>query len=157
MNVSYVNPFVQGAQRVFDSVIKEAPSLGQVFIKTAPYTTLPVTVSISLVGAFDGEVVYNMDEEAGRFLASKMMMGMPVESIADAMAQSSLAELANIISGHVATIFAGKEILIDISPPRFRMSPTASDFPIAARVPKVICVPMHFSNGTVFEVDVLIP
>jgi len=156
MKVAYVNPFVQGAQRVFNSLCQEAPALGRVFVKTAPYTTSPVTVSISIIGAFNGEVVYNMHEPTGCYIASKMMHGMQT-SMADPMSQSAVAELANIISGNVATIFSGKGILIDISPPSFRLNATCTDFPMAANVPKVVCVPLHFQNGSVFEIDVLIP
>ena len=158
MNVAYVNPFVQGSQRVFDSVCQEKPSLGQVFLKTTSYTTLTVAVSLSFHGAFSGEVVYTMEETVGCFIASKMMSGYPVESLqSNEMAQSALCELANIISGHVATIFSGKGMLIDISPPKYLFNPTSADFPIAANIPKIVCVPLSFSSGYMFEVDVLIP
>jgi chemotaxis protein CheX len=157
MDASYVNAFVQGAQRVFSTVCQETPSVGKVFVKTQPYATSRVTVAVDIVGAFEGEVVYNMEEAAGCFIASKMMMGMPVPTLADDMAQSAISELANIISGNVATVFAGREILVDIKPPKLRMDAPATDFPMAARVAKIVCVPLQFQDGHVFEVDVLIP
>ncbi|MCL2048999.1 MAG: chemotaxis protein CheX [Defluviitaleaceae bacterium] len=156
MDVSYVNAIVQGAQRVFKSVCNETPSLGKVSVKTHPYTVSPVSVSIGLIGAFEGEIVYNMDESAGCFFASRLMMGMPVDALDD-MAKSALSELANIISGNVATVFSGKKILIDIKPPKIRLGATAADFPNVVKVPKIVCVPLHFANGSVFEIHVAIP
>ncbi|MCL2225351.1 MAG: chemotaxis protein CheX [Defluviitaleaceae bacterium] len=157
MDASFVNPFVQGAQRVFTTVCQETPSLGKIFVKTKPYVTEEVTVSIDIFGAFEGEVVYTMKEDAGRFIVSQMMMGMPVESLQDDMAKSAVCELANIISGNVATIFSGKEIVVDIKPPQLRFGAKETDFPFIERVSKVICIPMMFQSGHIFEVDVMIP
>jgi len=157
MDASYVNAFVQGAQRVFSTVCNETPSLGKVFVKGQPYTASPVTVSVDVFGAFEGEVVYNMENEAGCYIASQLMMGMPVPSLEDEMAKSAVSELANMISGNVATIFSGKEIIVDIKPPQFRFNASSGDFPISQKVGKIVCVPLTFQNGHIFEVDVMIP
>lgn len=156
MDASYVNSFVQGTQRVFATICQEIPALGKVFVKTKPYTASEVTVSVSIKGAFEGEVIYNMKEDAGCFIVSHMMMGMPVHSLQDDMSQSAVSELANIISGNVATIFAGKEISVDINPPQLRFNAVATDFPLAGQVSKVVCVPLQFQEGHVFEVDIMI-
>jgi chemotaxis protein CheX len=157
MDASYVNAFVQGAQRVFTTICNETPSLGKIYVKTNPYTAAPVSVSISIIGAFEGEIVYNMTEGTGCFVASKLMMGMPVSSLQDDMPKSAISELANIISGNIATIFSGKEIVIDIKPPQLRFDATSQDFPFAAKVTKIVCVPLTFTNGNVFEIHMMIP
>jgi len=157
MDASYVNPFVQGAQRVFASVCQETPALGQIFVKTKPYNADEVTVSVDIFGAFEGEIVYNMREDAGCFIVSRMMMGMPVHSLHDEMTMSAVSELANIISGNVATIFAGREIAVDIKPPQLRFNAASTDFPAVEKVNKVVCVPLQFQNGHIFEIDVMIP
>jgi chemotaxis protein CheX len=157
MDASYVNPFVQGAQRVFGTICQETPTVGKIFVKTQPYTTEEVTVSIDIFGAFEGEVVYTMKEDAGCFIVSRMMMGMPVSSLKDDMAMSAVSELANIISGNVATIFAGREVVVDIKPPQLRFDASESDFPFVGKVTKIVCIPLTFKDGHVFEVDVMIP
>jgi chemotaxis protein CheX len=157
MDASYVNAFVQGAQRVFATLCQETPSIGKVFVKSQPYDTLPVTVSVSIIGAFSGEVVYNMEESTGCFIASRMMGGMPVPTLQDDIAKSAISELANIISGNVATLFAGRAISVDIKPPKLLFGASGADFPVAAQVPKVVCVPLQFLEGHVFEVHVMIP
>ncbi|MCL2840003.1 MAG: chemotaxis protein CheX [Defluviitaleaceae bacterium] len=157
MDASYINPFVQGAQKVFATICQETPSLGKVFVKPHPYAASAVSVSVNIIGAFEGEVVYSMGEATGCFIVSSMMMGMPVDSLQDDMAKSAVSELANIISGNVATIFSGKEILVDIKPPQLRFSAKTEDFPTASKVSKIVCVPLKFKNGHEFQVDVLIP
>lgn len=156
MNAAYINPFIQGAQLVFSTLCNESPALGQVFIKKAPYTPLQVTVAVSIIGDIVGEVVYNMKESDGCFVASKMMFGMPVMAL-DEMSQSAVSELANMISGNVATIFAGKGIKIDISTPRFMQNATAAHFPGILSADKVVCVPLSFQEGFIFEIDIVIP
>ena len=157
MDASFVNPFVQGAQRVFATVCQETPSLGRVYVKPAPYAAGEVTVAVCIVGAFEGQVVFNMGDNMGRFIVSRMMMGMPCDSLQDDMAKSAVSELANIISGNVATIFAGKEIVVDIKPPELRFNATSGEFPFAEKAGKIVCVPLQFSNGMVFELDLMIP
>ena len=156
MNAAYVNPFIQGAQSVLNTMAHESPALGQVFLKNKPYSSLPVTVEISIIGDIKGEVVYNMKESDACFIASCMMMGMPVAAL-DEMSQSAVSELANMISGNVATLFFGKGIKIDISPPRFKMNAVAADFPVVSETDKVVCVPLKFSAGHVFEIDIAFP
>jgi len=156
MNVAYVNPFVQGAQNVLGTVCGTTPSLGQVHAKPKPYTPSTVCVSVAIVGDFHGEAVFNMDDTTACFAASKMMGGMDVPAL-DAMSQSALQELANMISGNVATLFSGKGIIVDIRPPIFHRDGKAADFPISENVPKIVCVPLNFPDGQVVAVDVLIP
>jgi chemotaxis protein CheX len=156
MDAAKINPFIQGAQMVLNTVCLELPKLGQVFVKKNPYTTMPVTVAISIIGDFVGEVVFNMDEEVGCFIASRMMGGFPVSAL-DEMSSSAVAEMANMISGNVATLFFGKGFKIDIKPPRFKRDPHANDFPLAGAVEKIVCVPLQFADGHIFELDIILP
>ena len=63
-----------------------------------------------------GQVVLGLVDEKAKAMASKMMFGMPVETLDD-MASSALNELSNMIMGNTATIFSTLGILIDITPP----------------------------------------
>lgn len=156
MNVAYINPFIQGTQLVLNTLCGDSLTLGKLFVKDAPYKPLQVSVSISIIGDIKGEVVYNMQVSDGCFIASKMMMGMPVAELDD-MSKSAISELANMISGNVATIFAGKGLMVDITTPHFFMDANAGDFPGAAAVDKVVCVPLHFQDGHSIELDIMIP
>jgi chemotaxis protein CheX len=155
MDAAIVNPFIQGAQLVLGTVCFEQPKLGQVFVKKKPYTTSNVTVSVAIIGEITGEVIYNMEESTGCFIASKMMGGMPVPAL-DEMSQSAVSELANMISGNVATILFGKGYKVDIKPPFFRRNATAADFPVAGAAERVVCVPLKFEEGHIFELDIVL-
>jgi len=155
MDASYVNAFVQGAQRVFAAVCQETPGLGKVFVKPKPYSPSQVSVAVVITGAIEAEAVFSMTEAVGCFIASRMMMGMPVPSLQDEMAKSAVLELSSIISGNVATIFEGKELAIKIQPPVLRFNAAAGDFLLANKVPRIVCVPLLFQDGHEFQVDVL--
>jgi chemotaxis protein CheX len=155
MDAALINPVIQGAQMVLNTVCHELPKLGQVFVKKLPYKASPVTVTIDIIGDFQGEIIYNMEESAGCFIASSLMMGMPVP-VLDEMAQSAVSELANMISGNVATIFSGKGYKVDISPPKFKMNGKPEDYPLVTKVDKVVCVPLNFLAGHIFELDIVL-
>ena len=154
MDVANINPFIQATQTVCATICGEAPSLGKLFAKAKPYTTQPVSITVGVIGDIAGEVVYTMTEAAVCFIASKMMGGMPVVSL-DEMAQSAVSEMANMISGNVATLFSGKGIKLDITPPLFRLNAATADFPRAAELEKIISIPLGFANGAKIELDIL--
>ena len=156
MDASHINPFIQGAQNVFKTLCKETPSLGQVFIKKSPYSSSPVTTTLRIVGDIEGEVIYNMQETDALYMASLMMMGMPVSSL-DEISKSAVSELTNMISGNVATLFFSKGIKIDITPPKFRVGADSADFAFAGALDKIVCVPLKFVSGNTFEVDIAFP
>jgi len=146
LDATYINPFVQGAQRIFAAICNESPALGNVSAKPDAY--LPVTISVGFFGDFEGEVVFNMEAETGCHIASQMMMGMPVASL-DEMAKSALCELGNMICGNVVTIFSGKGITVNINPPS-----------IGANAPPEGCkfasIPLALGGGYVFQMGLAV-
>ncbi|MCL2400801.1 MAG: chemotaxis protein CheX [Defluviitaleaceae bacterium] len=146
MNAEHINPFIQGSQRVINSVCGERPGLGKIFLKKPPFKSQPVAVAISIIGQLNGTMVYTVETILGCYLASRMI-GRPVTAL-DYMSQSALCELANIIAGNAATVFSEKGILVDITPPQFY----GNDYP---NLPSsAVCIPLVFQGGGVFEVDV---
>lgn len=148
MNAEYVNPFIQGSQRVLGTICGEQPSLGKVFVKKPPFAPQQVAVSVSTIGEVKSTAIYTMELSTGFHLVSTMMGGMPVNDM-DAMSQSALCELANMISGNVATAFSEKGILVDITPPQF-FGNAYPNLPPG----NVVCIPLLLRNGIIFEVDV---
>ena len=146
MNAEYVNPFIQGSQRVIEQVCGKRPGLGKVLLRRPPHDSFPVCISISIIGDLKGNAIYTMPPATGLFIASKMMMSEIKEL--DFMSQSALCELANMISGNVATIFSEKEIKVDIGPPEY----FADSFPNVNS--NVVTIPLSLESGNVFEVGV---
>ena len=79
-------------------------------------TGLGVSVIVGFTKQLRGNAVYNMDEETAKYIASTMMMGMPVAEF-DAMAQSAISEMSNMLTATAATNLAGMELEVDISTP----------------------------------------
>ena len=79
-------------------------------------TTSGVLVILGVVGAVRGNVVYMIDIEAAKSIASTMMMGAPVDEFDD-MASSAISELTNMLTANAATAFSKNGIIIDISTP----------------------------------------
>jgi chemotaxis protein CheX len=155
MDASLINPFIQSSQNVLQMVCMEAPKLGQLSVKKQPYQASVVSVAITIFGDVNGEVAFNMSVDAGCYIASKMMGGMPVP-VLDDISSSALSELANMISGNVCTVFSGKKMKVDISTPRFKMNASTADFQMIAKQPKIVCVPLNFQVGHTFTVDIVL-
>lgn len=145
MKAEFINPFIQGAESILSTVCFENLTLGKVYLKSKPYPNATF-IEIEIIGALTGKVFYSMSEDTACSIASKMMMGMPVNEIDD-MSQSALCELSNMISGNVATIFSNLGKIIDIKPPLFNNNSSRIEFE------KLLCVPLTLSNGKQFEIN----
>jgi chemotaxis protein CheX len=112
MNVKFLNPFVDAAFQVIQAETGLAVTRGDLLLDKEPYTTDDLTVIISLVGRVIGNVIYSMNISTALSLASKMM-GEPVKGL-DSLAQSSIAELGNVITGRASMLLsaAGYESII---------------------------------------------
>ncbi len=74
-------------------------------------------IRLGVVGNLQGEVLLCLDHTTALGVVSKMMMA-PVQVI-DAIGESAISELGNMIAGNAATVFANNDILIDITPPAY--------------------------------------
>ena len=153
MNAEHINPFVQGSQNILSMVCGENTTLGKLGTKKQPCQSEEVAIKIGIVGQITGSVVFTMKQELACYIASKMMMGMPVEQLDD-MSISAISELTNMISGNVATLFSSIGVLIDITPPQFMKEPTSADFAFIPDNTLIVCIPLGFANGLTFEIHI---
>ncbi len=153
MNAEILNPFIQGTQNVLNMVCAETPTLGKISLKTDSHKFDGVGIQIGIVGALQGGVIFAMSNDVACSIASKMMFGMPITAM-DEMSLSAISELSNMISGNIATVFSGNGKLVDITPPTCKLSPNASDFAFVKPGTQLICLPLHFSDGKIFEVNI---
>lgn len=117
MDVNKISPFL-------DAVTNVMPQLGFQEIKRGrlgmsadrKIPSLGVMVIVGLTDQLRGNIVYNMTLDSAKRIASTMMMGMPVENF-DAMAESAISELGNMLAANAATLFEGSGIKTNISPP----------------------------------------
>ena len=156
MKSEYINPFIQGAQNVLSMVCGAEATLGKLSVRKQPYMSEEIAIKIGVIGHIIGDVVFTMKPSCACHIASKMMMGMPVPEL-DAMSTSAISELTNMISGNVATIFSGIEVLVDITPPQFLVNPTSEDFKSISNDINIVCVPLKFDDEHLFEIHIAFP
>jgi len=116
MDVKYVNPFIQSFTTVMPQLGFKNVTKGNLSVKEKELKYSGVVIIVGMVGTMKGNVVYCIDMENAKKIASTMMMGVPVNEFDD-IAQSALSELTNMLTANAATCFAESGITIDISTP----------------------------------------
>ncbi|MDS1004772.1 chemotaxis protein CheX [Clostridium sporogenes] len=115
MDVKYINPFIDSFYNVlpqigFSNIVRE-----NVAVKNS-VESLGILINLGIVGDIKGNIVYNIQDENGKKIASKMMMGFPVEEL-DEMAQSALSELSNMLTANASINFSNIGVNVNISTP----------------------------------------
>lgn len=116
MDAKLVNPFIDAFMTVMPQIGFPTPKRTKVFLQDKNAISSGVVVMVGFTKQMRGNVVYNMNEDTAKFIASTMMMGMPVNEF-DAMAQSAICELSNMISANSATNLTQMGLEVDISTP----------------------------------------
>ena len=147
MKVEFVDPFVRAAYKVFEAIAGDTPTHGKLSLRTATFTSQPVTIVAGVNGQVEGSVLYGMSAETARNIASTMI-GAQVDTM-DEMALSALAELGNMITGNAITILDGSGYNVDITPPSVIRG---TDVEVSTK-PAAIVLPINTRCGTV-EINV---
>ena len=115
MDVKHINPFIQAFFNIM-------PQVGFSDIKKQGITvennikSKGIIINLGIVGDVKGNVAYIMDMESGKKIASKMMMGFPVNELDD-MAQSAISELTNMLTANASINLSNIGVNINISTP----------------------------------------
>ncbi len=150
MDVKYLNPFIEAFTAVMPQVGFSTAETGGVTVRDSKNVSASgIIVVLGIVGDISGNVVYTLDEDAARGIASIMMMGMPIEALDD-MAKSALSELTNMLTATAATGFAALGITVDISTPTMMQSDSIS---IKMSAQQVFCVRL-LADGIPLEINV---
>ena len=116
LDVNNINPFLQSAISIFESVTQLKLTVGKPSLAEFVFNSPTYTITVGVVGRLKGQAVLAMTIDNAKDVASRMMFGMPVAEL-DEMASSALNELSNMIMGNTATIFSTQGKIIDITPP----------------------------------------
>lgn len=116
IDVNTINPFLASAVSVIKTVSQIKSSIGKPIIKALDFTSGSVLIVLGVTGELKGHVIFELEEDNAKLLASKMMMGYEVAQLDD-MALSAISELGNMIMGNAATTFSANQKIIDITPP----------------------------------------
>lgn len=110
-----ISPFIEAAGRVLRQECGESVDKGQVFRVRSPQTCNEVSAMIAITGKIAGLVIYSMSTSTACTIAGRMI-GEEVATL-DGMAQSAIAELANMITGQAGIGLARAGFTSDMSPP----------------------------------------
>ena len=116
LDVKHINPFLQSCISVMEMTTQTKLSVGKPSVSMLEFPNETFILQVGVTGVLKGQVLIAMTEERAKYIASKMMMGMPGDELNE-MACSALGELSNMIMGNTATIFSTQGIFMDITPP----------------------------------------
>jgi chemotaxis protein CheX len=115
MKAEFINPFLHAATEVLESELGDKPRRGNVGLQRSAYTSDDVTAVVAVTGDVAGMVMLAMTEETARAMVSRMM-GQEFPEF-DALAQSGIAEIGNVITGRAAVLLAEAGFPSDLAPP----------------------------------------
>ena len=115
MRAEFVNPFLQAASEVLESELGTEPTRGAIGLRRSAYTTEEVTAVVQVTGSIAGLVLYGMPEKTARAIVEQLQ-GSPCEEF-DAVAQSGISELGNVITGRATSLLAVAGFPSKLAPP----------------------------------------
>ena len=115
MKLEFINPFVKAAIDVLRAEVGSEVERGKLRLENSPSSSHDIAVMIGLTGSAQGVVLYGMSLATGKNIVSKMM-GQECEEF-DALAQSGIAEMGNVITGHASRGLSDNGYQCNITPP----------------------------------------
>lgn len=115
MDAKYINPFIDSFYNILPQIGFSNVTREEVTVKNS-VESLGILINLGIVGDIKGNIVYNIQGENGKKIASKMMMGLPVEELNE-MAQSALSELSNMLTANASINFSNIGVNVNISTP----------------------------------------
>ena len=149
MKAEFVNPFIVESHRVLRKMAYIEARTGKMFARDIPFTGGDVTVIVGVTGDIEGEVLYSMDVETAKKIASAMMMGMPVLEL-DEMSRSALSELGNMITGKASISLEENGFYCNVTPPTLI---SGSNISISTIAIKALAVVLDTDLGSI-EINV---
>lgn len=125
LKAGLVNPFLESAYKFLQNEINMEVTRGQLRLESSKATSGEVNVALGVAGEAEGIVLYSMSEKTAKAIAAALL-DEPVP-VFNELAESSIAEMGNIITGQAAsgleehgytckltppTIIAGKGVMI---------------------------------------------
>ena len=151
MDAKLVNPFVDAFTAVMPQMGFPEPNRAKLSVQQLHAVSLGVSVIVGFTKQVRGNVVYNMTEDTAKYIASTMMMGMPVAEF-DAMAQSAISEMSNMLTANAATNLTAMGLEVDISTPSLSVG---EKFQIKISDAQYLTVEMDL-GGHVVELDIAV-
>jgi chemotaxis protein CheX len=115
VKAEFVNPFIQAATEVLETELGGQTERGELRLQKSSCTTHEVTALVGVSGQVRGLVLFAMSQEMALSIASRMMACEFQEF--DAVAQSGIGELGNVITGRAGVLLSKAGYSSTIHPP----------------------------------------
>jgi chemotaxis protein CheX len=115
VKVEFVNPFIQAATEVLESELGGESQRGELRLQKSAVTTDEVTAIVCVTGTVAGLVLYSMNETTALAILSRTMNQDFREF--DALAQSGIGELGNVITGRAGVLLSEAGYPSNMTPP----------------------------------------
>ncbi|QCX33199.1 chemotaxis protein CheX [Caloramator sp. E03] len=152
MTLEHLNIFIDSCKEVIGQITGLQPKTGDLYIKTTPFEGNNLVILIGIAGDFHGSTILSLNDDSAKKIASLMMGGFPISTL-DEMAKSAIAELSNMILGHVSTAFSKNKINIDITPPTIL---TGENLKLSLKSTCINCIPFIFDEDFSLEMNISI-
>jgi len=122
MDVTIINPILDAFAEILPQIGFQKIAKKNISLVGSSFNYDGVLVNLAVVGSIKGVIMIGMDLDAAKRFASTMMMGMEVTDF-DALAQSAVSEMGNMVCANACTQFSKVGIEgLDISPPTLMIS-----------------------------------
>ena len=115
MRIEYINPFVEAAFDILNEVLDTSVKRGQLYLKKLGESMKGVAVVIGVTGSINGRIVFDMTEDTAVKIASRLN-NESFPGFTD-MARSTIAEIANMVTGRAVTKLDKEGLAFNFSPP----------------------------------------
>lgn len=149
MDVKNINPFIQSFNSIMPQLGFTEIRKGKLSLKDKDLVCSGVIMVVGIVGGIKGNVAYCLNIESAKKIASKMMMGMPINEF-DEMAKSALSELSNMLTASAVTLFSSIGMLIDISTPTLLQGENMS---LKIGSSQILCIEL-FADDIPIEINI---
>ena len=116
MDAKLVNPIIEAFMDIMPQMGFPMPKRKRIYLQDRNVISNGVTLTVGFTRQLHGKVVYNMTADTARYIASTMMLGVPVTKFNE-LAQSALREMSNMLTARAATNFTKLELEVDITTP----------------------------------------
>ncbi|HHX60219.1 MAG TPA: chemotaxis protein CheX [Epulopiscium sp.] len=149
MDVKNINPFMESFTSIMPQLGFSEIRKGTLSVKNKELVSSGILILVGIVGGIKGNVAYSLDLESAKQVASKMMMGMPVDELGE-MEKSALSELSNMLTASAVTLFSSIGVLIDISTPTLLQGDSIS---LKMGTGQILCVQL-FADDIPIEINI---
>jgi chemotaxis protein CheX len=115
MRLEYINPFVEAAVSILETVLSIPITRGEIFLKAKSQPVLGVSAIVGLAGDVEGRVLIDMSEETAMEIAS-IMNDEKITELSE-LAKATITEVANMIVAQAVTKLSDLGFKFDLTPP----------------------------------------